>query len=217
MWPVPATQITQHNVCWINEPTNEWREDLYKLLREVRGKSLSNTIPKNSGSQSHSSIYVCVCTHVCVCYNKHKYPGEETSSEMWRASFLLIPTETLQSSMMRWHLHHLSACPPGGCCLPLPPPYCPHTQLSQGEEGGIWAWDRDHPPMYWLSLGRGGRWGRERPPIVAEIEAVGRAGKMKKGRLCIGLSRWLSGKESACQCRRQGFDPWVRKIPWRRK
>ena len=24
-------------------------------------------------------------------------------------------------------------------------------------------------------------------------------------------------KESACQCRRRGFDPWVRKIPWRRK
>ena len=24
-------------------------------------------------------------------------------------------------------------------------------------------------------------------------------------------------RESACQCRRPGFDPWVRKIPWRRK
>ena len=34
------------------------------------------------------------------------------------------------------------------------------------------------------------------------------------------LPRWLSGKESACQCRRHKrhrFDPWVRKIPWRRK
>ena len=32
-------------------------------------------------------------------------------------------------------------------------------------------------------------------------------------------SRWYSGKESACQCRRcqrRGFDPWVRKIPWKR-
>ena len=32
--------------------------------------------------------------------------------------------------------------------------------------------------------------------------------------------RWLSGKESAYQCRRckrHWFDPWVRKIPWRRK
>ena len=24
-------------------------------------------------------------------------------------------------------------------------------------------------------------------------------------------------EESACQCRTRGFDPWVRKIPWRRK
>ena len=31
------------------------------------------------------------------------------------------------------------------------------------------------------------------------------------------LPRLLSGKESACQCRRHGFNPWVRKIPWRRK
>ena len=27
----------------------------------------------------------------------------------------------------------------------------------------------------------------------------------------------LSGEESACQCRRHGLDPWVKKIPWRRK
>ena len=35
-----------------------------------------------------------------------------------------------------------------------------------------------------------------------------------------GLPRWLSGKESACQCkrcRRWGFHSRVRKIPWRRK
>ena len=31
------------------------------------------------------------------------------------------------------------------------------------------------------------------------------------------LHRWLSGKGSACQCRRCGFDLWVRKIPWRKK
>ena len=31
---------------------------------------------------------------------------------------------------------------------------------------------------------------------------------------------WLNGKKSACQCwshRRYRFDPWVRKISWRRK
>ena len=32
-----------------------------------------------------------------------------------------------------------------------------------------------------------------------------------------GLPRWHSGKESSCQCRRHGFDPWVGKIPLRRK
>ena len=33
----------------------------------------------------------------------------------------------------------------------------------------------------------------------------------------LGLPWWLSSKESTCQCRRHGFYPWVRKIPWRRK
>ena len=28
-----------------------------------------------------------------------------------------------------------------------------------------------------------------------------------------GLLWWLSGKESACQCRRRGFDPWSGTIP----
>ena len=32
-----------------------------------------------------------------------------------------------------------------------------------------------------------------------------------------GLPRWLSDKKSTCQCRRHGFNPGVRKIPWRRK
>ena len=35
-----------------------------------------------------------------------------------------------------------------------------------------------------------------------------------------GLSRWHSGKESACQCRRHrrwGFEPWVKKVPRRNK
>ena len=32
------------------------------------------------------------------------------------------------------------------------------------------------------------------------------------------LSRWHSGKESACwRCKRGGFHPCIRKIPWRRK
>ena len=31
---------------------------------------------------------------------------------------------------------------------------------------------------------------------------------------CTGyLLPWFSGKETACQCRRRGFNPWVQKIP----
>ena len=33
----------------------------------------------------------------------------------------------------------------------------------------------------------------------------------------IRLPSWLSGKESACHCRRCKFNPFVRKIPWRWK
>ena len=32
-----------------------------------------------------------------------------------------------------------------------------------------------------------------------------------------GLSWWLSGKEPTCRYKRHGFDPWVGKIPLRRK
>ena len=33
----------------------------------------------------------------------------------------------------------------------------------------------------------------------------------------MGLPWWLSSKEAACQCRRPRFNPWLGKIPWRRK
>ena len=33
----------------------------------------------------------------------------------------------------------------------------------------------------------------------------------------LRLRRWLSGKESTYQYKRHGFDPWVKKIPWRKK
>ena len=33
----------------------------------------------------------------------------------------------------------------------------------------------------------------------------------------LDFPRGSDGKESACQCRRPGFDPWVGKIPWRKE
>ena len=37
--------------------------------------------------------------------------------------------------------------------------------------------------------------------------------KRKNERSNWELPWWLSGKESACQCRAPGFDPWFGKIP----
>ena len=35
--------------------------------------------------------------------------------------------------------------------------------------------------------------------------------------LIISIPWWLSGKELAYQGKRHGFNPWVGKIPWKRK
>ena len=40
---------------------------------------------------------------------------------------------------------------------------------------------------------------------------------MKVGTVRAGPPWWLSGKEPTYQCRRLRFDPWVGKIPWRKK
>ena len=49
--------------------------------------------------------------------------------------------------------------------------------------------------------------------FVLGVEGV--SYKIKKSR--DGLPRWCRGKESACLCKRHGFNPWVRKILQRRK
>ena len=44
------------------------------------------------------------------------------------------------------------------------------------------------------------------------FHAVAESDTTEPERLSLSLLRWLSGKESACQCRCV-LDPWVRKIP----
>ena len=41
--------------------------------------------------------------------------------------------------------------------------------------------------------------------------------KLTRHKCNLVLPRWLSSKQSPCQCRRPSFDLWVEKIPWRRK
>ena len=51
----------------------------------------------------------------------------------------------------------------------------------------------------------------------AVVHGVTKSQTRLSDRTELELSRWLSGKESACQYRRQEFDPWVGKISWRRE
>ena len=37
------------------------------------------------------------------------------------------------------------------------------------------------------------------------------------GKLSLGFPGGSDGKSICLQCRRPGFDPWIRRIPWRRK
>ena len=69
------------------------------------------------------------------------------------------------------------------------------------------------------------------PLIPGDKKIIYFWGSWREGRFCnlslmpipmgaFRLPRWLSGKESTCQCRRRKqrkFDPWMGKIPWRRK
>ena len=62
-------------------------------------------------------------------------------------------------------------------------------------------------------------------PFILSPEGGDELGELEEGKRLLGFPnahvevpfhpKWLSGKESACQCRRCGFDPWVRKITWR--
>ena len=60
-------------------------------------------------------------------------------------------------------------------------------------------WSSSSPPWLWGQAG-----------LVLRVAT-------RKCRAVEGHPWWLSSKESACQCRRFEFNPWVGKIPWRRE
>ena len=59
------------------------------------------------------------------------------------------------------------------------------------------------PPTGWTTL--------DKMLDLSVPQPLGHNGKHKTQ--CTGLPWWLSARDSACQCRRHGFDPWSRKIP----
>ena len=114
-----------------------------------------------------------------------------------------------------------SFCPTPPCLWLLtaptaePPPLSPHLLCTAAPS--ILLWVQSHAEISW------------RRTFKAKDYQVqnGRAQKWRRSLILqrsiwwsVSYSRWLSGKESTCQCRRcrrHWFDPWVRKIPWSRK
>ena len=52
--------------------------------------------------------------------------------------------------------------------------------------------------------------------IVHGVSESGMTEQLSTASELLGFPGYASGKEPACQCRRCRFNPWVRKIPWRR-
>ena len=64
-------------------------------------------------------------------------------------------------------------------------------------------------PCLWVNVSSVGRWA-----VLYHTEDTRDQNHQVLTGWVLGLPWWLSGKESACQCRRCEFDPWVGKIPW---
>ena len=76
---------------------------------------------------------------------------------------------------------------------------------------GMMEWGRGEPTSSW---GGAGSWLWFPSQLPQNKQRAGQQPWLKG---VGGLPWWLSGKESACQCRRPEFNPWVGKIPCRRK
>ena len=97
-----------------------------------------------------------------------------------------------------------------------------YSCLKNAMDRGAW-WARVHRKEFdmteWLTLLSEHRFleSRDFLHFIHSKSSVFKTVAHKRHLIHMGLLRWLSGKESACRCRRHGFDPWVGKIPWGRK
>ena len=85
------------------------------------------------------------------------------------------------------------------------------SPLQAGQEG---SGRKRVPVVRWPQGAGGGRlWGRQDVKVAQSSNLLDRPLLQSR----MELPRGLSGKESACQCKRHRFDPWFGKIPSRRK
>ena len=106
---------------------------------------------------------------------------------------------------MTWKLCFLmSSCPKlkRGSVVKNPP-------ANAGDQGSI------------PGLGRSPGEGKGYPLQYSDLHCIAHGAAKSQTRLSNfhfhSVKTWLSGKESTCQGRTPGFNPWVRKIPWKRK
>ena len=83
------------------------------------------------------------------------------------------------------------------------------SKSREGEEDSMWfhvhqTWEKSRLPTSWkkrpTDVSAQKMWYLDQKTAYTEVN-------------WYVLPWWVSDKESACQCRRHGFDPWSRKIP----
>ena len=88
---------------------------------------------------------------------------------------------------------------------------------GEGDDRGCDGWMASPTWWTWVWVDSGSWWWTGRPGVLwfMGLQRVGHdwATELNWFDLVLGLPRWLSGKESICQGKRCGFDPWVMKIP----
>ena len=97
-------------------------------------------------------------------------------------------------------------CPPPHPLIPLTPPFL--QPLAMTPEDGFFL---QYPSSY-----------QEPRPFLGCSDTNSSLGPFSPGEIVISYMvvrapRQSSGTESACEFGRRGLDPWVKKIPWRRK
>ena len=90
---------------------------------------------------------------------------------------------------------------------------CSGLGLTQRERGWLL-----HLEARILSYGVGHNFLKLPISYLPGVTGISGPAQIKKPSIFLwGFPGGTVGKESACQCRRHRFNPWVGKIPWRRK